>query len=107
MMGRNLDPDELAARYPDGSDERRVRMQKRLDELKTMGAGDAECAECLGMNIPSIVICKKCIADTPAFVELVGRLMQRADQAPNAEVSRDDEATEETDAGATSARPTC
>ncbi len=95
-MGRNLDPDELAARYPEGSDGRRVRMQKRLDELNTMGAGDAECVECLGMNIPSIVICKKCIADTPAFVELVGRLMRSDDQTPNASVSRPREADSET-----------
>jgi len=70
--------------FATAEDYKKAVVEHRLRELQSLGAGDADCAECLGMNVPSIEICKKCIADTPAFTELVWRLMQRADQTPNA-----------------------
>ena len=39
-------------------------IEKRIDELKPLGAGDAQCANCLEMKVEPIDVCKKCIADT-------------------------------------------
>lgn len=61
-------------------------IEQRLLKLKDLGAGDETCAECLGMTAPGmhgIETCKKCIADTPAFVDLVGQLMAHANRLPS------------------------
>jgi hypothetical protein len=53
-------------------------IDQRLQKLKALGAGDKTCEECLQMTAPSmhgIEVCRKCIDDTPAFSDLVGRMM--------------------------------
>jgi hypothetical protein len=46
-------------------------IKKRLAELKPLGAGDAQCAHCLEMKMEPLDVCKKCIADTPAFTAVL------------------------------------
>lgn len=49
---------------------------RRLEALTPLGAGDEQCAECLCYyGVRGMEICRQCIADTPAFTELVGQLM--------------------------------
>ena len=57
-------------------------IEERLAELKPLGAGDEQCAECLAMKIEPMNVCKQCIADTPAFTELVNSMMRKAN-VPN------------------------
>lgn len=49
-------------------------IEKRLNELKPLGAGDKTCEDCLSIKIEKLSVCKKCIADTPAFIEIMNRL---------------------------------
>lgn len=56
-----------------------VAIAQRLEQLKMLGAGDAQCVDCLSMATPSMSDCKDCINKTPAFTVLVGNLMQQAD----------------------------
>lgn len=63
---------------------------RRIYELKKLGAGDQQCEDCLHSqfpNIGSIDVCKKCIADMPAFTALVNGLMGHAKKPSNAKVS--------------------
>lgn len=50
--------------FATAEDYKKAVVEHRLKELKPLGAGDSDCAECLGENVPSIEICKKCIAGT-------------------------------------------
>ena len=55
------------------------KISKRIELLKPMGAGDADCVDCLRLNPDvSIEICKRCIADAPAFHEAMVRLSAAA-----------------------------
>lgn len=52
---------------------------RRIFDLKNLGAGDQQCEDCLRSqypNIGSISECKKCIAETPAFSELVCEFLE-------------------------------
>lgn len=52
------------------------KIEKRLEQLKAIGAGDEQCSDCMSIGgVPVMATCKQCIADTPAFTELIGRLM--------------------------------
>jgi hypothetical protein len=56
------------------------KIEKRMAKLKVLGAGDKNCEECLDIQaargrLDGLSICRKCISDTPAFTELVNRLM--------------------------------
>ena len=47
---------------------------KRIYELKKLGAGDQQCEECLHTAYPvihSMEVCKKCIAESVEFTDLV------------------------------------
>ena len=61
-------------------------IEQRLVKLKVLGAGDEQCSDCLhsqAPNIGGIEVCKKCIADTPAFTELMTNLMEHAKGSPS------------------------
>lgn len=61
-------------------------IEQRLLKLKDLGAGDEQCADCLHSQAPNmngINVCKKCIADTPAFTALVNGLMAHASRLPS------------------------
>lgn len=52
----------------------------RMLKLKTLGAGDEQCADCLRLQSPdlnSIGDCKKCIELTPAFSAQVLAMAQQ------------------------------
>lgn len=42
-------------------------IEKRIVELKALGAGDDECRQCLDLSINPMSICRSCIAHTQAF----------------------------------------
>lgn len=50
------------------------KIEKRLEELKLLGAGDSMCAKCLSIEFGKIEVCKMCIAETPKFTELMSAL---------------------------------
>ena len=53
-------------------------IEKRISDLKKLGAGDGQCIECLNMKIEPISVCKKCIKDTPAFTDAMNNLCKQA-----------------------------
>ena len=55
-------------------------IEDRLDELQRIGAGDSQCVECLAISIEPFSVCRKCIADTPEFTELVRSVMSSKKQ---------------------------
>lgn len=53
-------------------------IEERMKKLKPLGAGDEQCAECLSYGVQDISVCRRCIADAPAFTEVVARFMEHA-----------------------------
>lgn len=50
---------------------------QRLKKLKTLGAGDEQCADCLlYFGVRSMRVCRQCIAAAPAFTEAIAKVMQ-------------------------------
>lgn len=52
---------------------------RRIFELKKLGAGDKQCEDCLHSSFPllhGINVCKKCIAESPAFTDLAKKIIQ-------------------------------
>lgn len=55
-------------------------IEDRLKTLREFGAGDEQCVDCLSYGMDTLTVCKKCIADTPAFNKSVAALIYAAEK---------------------------